>query len=1199
MPRQVKIGFDKVPSPPVKTYHQLVDIFGTPLQDSAGNPLVTEEDSVISTFAQANNSLSSFVANSEASESVPVAEQFGSESEVSTSLLGVTRAEEQLSLFADVSTYGLDATNWNYYTVGQGRYPFEWYNRKHPVFGKRGFATFNEETNEQALYLKSFPTQYSWPQHPRKVTDTFSPTSNFGKYIRFIALGRWLYEVWKDVDPVFAENNFLSDVLTIINTNKDPVPITIGSWTRTPAGGFTTQAQFHNIIYTSDTNNDKDCVQVAMDQIEKWTLFYFRIRNETDTYPKYIVNNSDGSQIVYEQFKIESFTNNPIPQVGQYLYIRDYCNADITRPGGAATNTSIGVLESRKTFRYQPGRVSGFTFGLRLKNNPGSSADKIEWGCANQTDQYMFQVSGTKFNIVRRSTQRIPNDVIEEEGGMNLVPAEDYQTTDKEVPPSRDNSEEMYTLTIPRDRWNGDKLDGSGPSGHIWNPENVTMYKIEYSWYGAIGAKFYAYVPVGNGDCRWVLLHTFVIENKLPVPVLENADFKFRYVLFNNVTENLTEPTFIYKYGSSYYIDGGDEGSINLTSVTSGTRSFVNPSNTGAIIALHPKDLIFNSSTDTTYGGTANNKKIYPLTLSVFSNNNVRIDINRIRVSPDGQHGTKSVDLLAGTAFEKDIKFTITDRDTLKLTNSSPSQIDVLDQNAKVIGDGMYNVYSNLVFGAGNQLDTDEVGVLRRSNYNLGATPIGEAVRLVDGTTVDIDPVDDTTEFDAKLVSYRSIVASDTPIRTNRFKIHFLNPTRRDGRFGSYHWADFAIGVTGDAPTTDTESTENGPQGYLKFGTYDRVYTDTIPQTEYDNNYYFDINQQLMVEWTNQNHINSLTTIADFREDEGDLGTRLEQDYRIRGMDLPHSQRNPVNGRVTTNGVLGCVKGSVSTTEYPILKIDEVNVPPNADFRVVFETNAFPPISERTLGIAELGASGSGTGYVFTSIPSTATVDQETRYVAYINKPNGTASITDFRLSGSATSYDSATYITSIQAKIIKLEDDNKISSSDDAKDFAVEDVYRFNIQPLYLFVAMKSNARINNIIVEEITSTERTSHVPNFIGVTGDTGFTDTSNISIVKDSLVSPTLSPSNFIPQPGLSGVKFDVNTSNPIADQRDVLYSFYVGQNEAVKFGLSNIFEIDRAYLTSGLFNNEALYFNAVPVEDNTSADVQMTLTVKEQ
>ena len=58
MPRQVKIGFDKVPSPPVKTYHQLTDIYGTPLEDSAGNPLVTEEGSSISSFSQANNSLS-------------------------------------------------------------------------------------------------------------------------------------------------------------------------------------------------------------------------------------------------------------------------------------------------------------------------------------------------------------------------------------------------------------------------------------------------------------------------------------------------------------------------------------------------------------------------------------------------------------------------------------------------------------------------------------------------------------------------------------------------------------------------------------------------------------------------------------------------------------------------------------------------------------------------------------------------------------------------------------------------------------------------------------------------------------------------------------------------------------------------------------------------------------------------------------
>ena len=57
------------------------------------------------------------------------------------------------------------------------------------------------------------------------------------------------------------------------------------------------------------------------------------------------------------------------------------------------------------------------------------------------------------------------------------------------------------------------------------------MYKIEFSWYGAIGAKFYAYVPVGNGEARWVLMHTFVIENGLGKPVLNNPDFKLSTLL--------------------------------------------------------------------------------------------------------------------------------------------------------------------------------------------------------------------------------------------------------------------------------------------------------------------------------------------------------------------------------------------------------------------------------------------------------------------------------------------------------------------------------------------------------------------------------------------------------------------------------------------------------------------------------------------
>lgn len=1171
MPRQVKIGFDKVPSPPVKTYHQLTDIYGTPLEDSAGNPLVTEEGSSISSFSQANNSLSTFVANRLPKESIPIQEKFGTDSEVSTTLLGVQRAEEQLSLFADVSTYGLDETNWNYYTVGEGKYPREWYNRAHPVFGKRAHADFYEETAEQALYLKSFPTQYRWPDHPAKSTDTFSPTSDYGKYIRFIALGRWLFELWKDVNPVFANNNFLSDCLTIIDTSDVAIPITQTSWTKAPSGGFTEEARFHNILYVSDTN---DSVQFAMDQIEKWTLFYIRIRNESDTYPPYeTISNPDNTP-----FKIDSFTNNPIQNVGQYLYIRDYTNANVTRPGGSSTNSSIGVLESRKSFRYQPGRVSGFTFGLRLKNNPASSADKIEWGSANQTDQYMFQVSGTKFNIVRRSTESIPTSVLEDPNGMNLIPATDFQSTNTEVPPSRDNSKPMYTLTIPRDKWNGDPLDGTGPSGYIWRPDNVTMYKIEYSWYGAIGAKFYAYIPIDNDECRWVLLHTFVIENKLEKPCLQNADFKFRYVLYNNVTENLTEPTFIYKYGSSYYIDGGDEGNVTLSSVTSDTRTFTNPGARGSIVAIHPKTKIFNSSTEV-YEGTDNNKKIYPLTLSVFSNNSVRIDINRVKVSPDGQHGTKSVSLQAGTRFEKDIQFNVLDRNTIDLKSSSPSTIGHLDKFAKVIGDGFYNTYIDTIFDGANTLDTDQATIKRRSNYGLATSDLGEKLRLVNGTTVDLSAGTDTTDYSAKLVGYRSIVASSTPIRSNRFKIHFLNPQTKDGRHLSYHWADFAIGVTGDAPTV----TNDNSLGYLQFGAYDRVYPNDPPQSVIDSGYYFDLNDQLFIEWTNREHVRSVSTRGDLRESEAGDGTRLEQDYRIRGKELPFD-----GGQ----GVLGCVQGSVQTLDYPIDGVDAVAIPGGSDFRIVFSGDAFPPVSQRTLNVAEVGANDSPTGYVFTTVPLQTDVSGETKYIAYIKKLSGTAALSDF------------TGVTAVQAKIVTLEDDNKISSVDNHKDFIVRDVFRFNIQPLYLFVAMKSNARINNIIVEEISATSKTTHVPNFIGHVDDAGATfdtqdqETSNITIVKDALTSHTLAPSNFVGDNSLSGIKYDTQTSNPLADGTR-LYSFYVGQNEAVKFGLENIFNIDRAYLTPGLYNNTAIYFNAVPVQANSSVDVQMTVTSKEQ
>ena len=168
----------------------------------------------------------------------------------------------------------------------------------------------------------------------------------------------------------------------------------------------------------------------------------------------------------------------------------------------------------------------------------------------------------------------------------------------------------VYEYRIPRSRFSGDRLDGltdtllySDSVGinkpgdkvintttgsvtddtSIWNLEfdKVTMYKIEFSWYGAVGALFLAYVPVSNGEARWVRVHHLRASNQLKVASLGNATLPITYMVYgggnqdrfgylNSKRQTLSDYTsasqHIVKYGASYYIDGGDRGTVKLFS---------------------------------------------------------------------------------------------------------------------------------------------------------------------------------------------------------------------------------------------------------------------------------------------------------------------------------------------------------------------------------------------------------------------------------------------------------------------------------------------------------------------------------------------------------------------------------------------------------------------------------------------------------
>ena len=99
----------------------------------------------------------------------------------------------------------------------------------------------------------------------------------------------------------------------------------------------------------------------------------------------------------------------------------------------------------------------------------------------------------------------------------------------------------------------------------------VTMWKIEFSWYGAVGALFLCYVPVGNGEARWVRVHHMRASNQLDVASLGNATLPITYLTHGGMANNLSEGNRLVKYGASYYIDGGDKGTVRLLSKSTDT----------------------------------------------------------------------------------------------------------------------------------------------------------------------------------------------------------------------------------------------------------------------------------------------------------------------------------------------------------------------------------------------------------------------------------------------------------------------------------------------------------------------------------------------------------------------------------------------------------------------------------------------------
>jgi hypothetical protein len=133
----------------------------------------------------------------------------------------------------------------------------------------------------------------------------------------------------------------------------------------------------------------------------------------------------------------------------------------------------------------------------------------------------------------------------------------------------------------PGQKYTIDAVDQNVSSLYNYDFTKVTMLKIEFSWYGAVGALFLAYVPVANGEARWVRVHHLRASNQLKIASLGNATLPITYTTYGGGDQyslgdgddmdpidmgyNSTSHSVV-KYGASYYIDGGDRGTVRLYS---------------------------------------------------------------------------------------------------------------------------------------------------------------------------------------------------------------------------------------------------------------------------------------------------------------------------------------------------------------------------------------------------------------------------------------------------------------------------------------------------------------------------------------------------------------------------------------------------------------------------------------------------------
>ena len=1031
---------------------------------------------------------------------IKIEEQFKETSEVSTTLLGVNRAEVQLSLFSNVSSYGLDPDEFETFSWTSGQSFSSWDNRYSKLYGENRYNTKeSEETEESAIRIGSFSVPYSYPYGPKFAKLNLYNSDLFQRYLKFIELGNDLHEHFKDNGSYSNEwkNKFLPiNITTVTAGDADYV------------AGITT----------------------AFAQIDTWTDTWRDIRDSVLRDP---VN-----QKVFDFPAVNSLSDT----------IRDKgYDSTNTRPGYSSSRIKYAFMQSRRVFRYQPGRISGFTFGLRSSVEPVTGAT-MEWGISNPTDQYVFRIFQGNLSIVRRSTIPLEQSALERSGlsvtDQTRGPGNDPFDTN----PLDGTLNQYWTIDIPRDKFNGDSLTGNGPSGYLIRPDKVTMWKIEFGWYGAIGARFYAYIPAGNGDARWVVIHTLVIENSLGSPCLQDSYFRFKYEIIINESSDLRQPQFLYKYGASYYIDGGDEGTQQVYSASSGVKQiFGGSAFRETLLGIKPKDFILNST-----GKKIQNKKlIIPTNLSVTTDSLSEVKVETCKACPGFGH--VHTPGIGKTDLGRNITVAFDTPSSIVVTGTSFFFKE--DEGAKLIAPSIWNAYidqvSEPVGSAGSFTKATLKGYIETNGEVFGPRNIADGTLVRDGVTGAATTIGlNNYPHDIRLSQKNFYAASDLPLTGTKIEIQFINPRIRDD-YG--HFADFNIGITNIKPVTPTVG--DALNGFDISG----ITTSVLP----DSNILFG-NYSHRYASMDENGVESNEVDADAQPPE-----KLGIDFRIDNVPAP--------------------AGGMCS-------------------RVIYDIQDPQDIDSVTLENPEPNGR-SGTGYYLQVKGSLPILDYNGGQVS-IRDANGDVETTNKKFVGDIKTYFSSgelySYIeidgsiTPPSSPFVVVLRPIKMSTGDGQTKIKL---YDFDPYPLFFVAKMSDKSNINNISIKETSGDfVKTSSPKLFVSKiannTTSLTWSGSGEVTLADNNTSNTASAPTNFKSLERLSGSEIDNQNIQNIRTGvlRD---TFYVGADTSTEVDMSKVFGVDRRVIAPDRNNVEATFLTAKKIDSGATGEIQVTLNYKEQ